>query len=89
MQQVIKRNGKLEDFNPVKLESSVKATCLAVHMSSKDANKVSKKITEHVSEWLKSKNEVTSTDIRQVVAKNLSKTDPHAGYLYKHHRIMG
>jgi transcriptional regulator NrdR family protein len=88
MKHVVKQQGSIESFDNRKVYASIYASCLSVHEPSAAAELIAEKVTNDVEAWLKTKNEVTATDIRQVAGKSLNKINPHAGYLYLHHRIM-
>lgn len=88
MKHVVKRSGMSEAFDPRKVYASVYASCLSVHESTKTAELVAESVTEQVNQWLKPKTEVTVTDLRRVIAKYLQEINPHAGFVYQHHRIL-
>lgn len=88
MKHVIKKSSKTDQYNSEKMYQSIYATCLAVNTSKKDAINIAKNVTKKLEEWLQTKNEVTSTDLRQQAGEYLSQFDHHAGYLYLHHHII-
>ncbi len=88
MKHIVKRRGVIETFDNRKVYASVYASCLSVHEPNEAAELIAEKVTKDVEAWLKPKSEVTSHDIRTVTGKYLQEINPHAGYLYLHHRIM-
>ena len=88
MKHIVKRAGHSEPFDERKLYASIYASCLSVHEQSATAELIAQKVTENVLNWLESKTEVTSNDIRGIAGQFLSEHNRHAGYLYLHHRIM-
>ncbi len=57
--------------------------CLAVRSLEGEAHMVARRVTERVIDWLSSKTEVTSDDIRRVAANNLQIYQPEAAYIYE------
>jgi transcriptional regulator NrdR family protein len=88
MKHVVKSNGRTETFNNQKLYASIYASCLSVRESATGAELVAQKVTKEVESWLFTKNEVTANDVRRIAGKYLSNVNPHAGYLYLHHRLI-
>ncbi len=77
-----------EKFDPVKLHRSVLASCLAVRAYEGEAHMVAEQVCKSVLNWLATKTEVTSSDIRRKAAEYLHIYHPEAAYLYEHQRIM-
>ena len=86
---VIKHNGKrpTERFIQDKLYDSICAACLSVHTPTGQAESIANAVCKAVVQWLESKPEVTSYDIRSVAARALQEYHPEAAYLYKQHKI--
>ncbi|MEK7620959.1 MAG: hypothetical protein AAB395_01235 [Patescibacteria group bacterium] len=82
---VVKSGGlhESERFDPLKLHGSLMAACLAVRSLEGEAHMVAQKITEKVIDWLDSKTEVTSNDVRRIAANNLQTYQPEAAYIYE------
>ncbi|HYG83323.1 MAG TPA: ATP cone domain-containing protein [Verrucomicrobiae bacterium] len=86
---VLKRHRQhSEPFDPVKLHQSVMAACLSVRSLEGEAHLTAEQVCSKVIDWLATKTEVTSADIRRVAAKNLHIYHPEAAYLYEHHRTI-
>ena len=85
---IVKRSSRQhpEPFNPAKLQKSIAAALLSSGAHVGHAEQVAKKVVEEVTEWLESRPEVTSADIRKVAAKHLQRHHPDASYLYEQHR---
>ncbi len=63
---IIKRDGKrpTEQFEHSKLHNSVRAACLSVRSPEGEAETIAKNVCAAVIEWLETKPEVTSSDLR-------------------------
>lgn len=86
---VLKRTtGQPEKFDAVKLHSSIVAACLAVRAHDGEAHVTAERVCRHVLDWLTTKSEVTSADIRRVAAAHLSNYHSEASYMYEHHPLM-
>jgi transcriptional regulator NrdR family protein len=88
MKHIVKRNSTLETYDSRKVYASMYTSCLSVHETSLVAELVAEKVTKDVDTWMAKKTEVTANDIRTFAGKKLTEINPHAGYLYLHHRIM-
>lgn len=85
---VVKRRRSIEDFDALKLHQSVVAACLAVRAFEGEAHGTAERVCQHVIDWLMTKEEVTSADIRRVAASHLTNYHPEAAYMYEHHRLI-
>ena len=86
---VVKRHTKhSEAFDPLKLHQSIVAACLAVRALEGEAHLTAERVCRHVIDWLTSKTEVTSADIRRVAANHLTVYHPEAAYMYEHHLLI-
>lgn len=86
---IIKRSGRrpTEDFHPDKLRISIEAACLSAGTAPGQAESVARAVVREVTEWLETRPEVTSHDLRRIAAKTLKRHHPDAAYLYEQHRI--
>lgn len=86
---VIKRNGQrpTERFEQTKLHASICAACLSVHTPEGQAKSIADAVCRAVAQWLESKPEVTSYDIRNIASRALQEYHTEAAYLYKQHKI--
>lgn len=86
---VLKRETKFsEAFDPMKLHQSIVAACLAVRAVEGEAHVTAERVCRHVIDWLLTKTEVTSADIRRVAATHLHTYHPEAAYMYEHHLLI-
>lgn len=85
---VVKSGGlhESEIFDPLKLHSSLIAACLAVRAFEGEAHMVAQKVCEKVIDWLETKTEVTSDDVRRIAATNLQTYQPEAAYVYESYK---
>lgn len=77
-----------EMFDPLKLHQSIVAACLAVREFEGAADVTAERVCKAVLDWLMTKDEVTSADLRRVAAKHLAIYHPEAAYIYEHHRMI-
>lgn len=87
---IVKRDGQRtsEAFDSAKLEASIRAACLSVRTPEGEADMTAKKVCTGVIDWLTTKPEVTSSDLRRKASELLESFHPEAAYLYKHHRLV-
>jgi len=85
---IIKRKGQrpTESFDKAKLHQSIVSATLSARAPEGQADRVAHAVTNYVLEWLESRPEVTSHDIRLVATRHLRSHHPDAAYLYEQHR---
>jgi len=86
---IVKRNGKrpTESFDEEKLKASIEAACLSAGAATGHAESIARAVVKEVNNWLSTRPEVTSHDLRRTAAKTLKNHHPDAAYLYEQHRI--
>lgn len=87
---VVKRGGRrpTENFQRDKLHSSIVAACLSVQAPVRQAEAIATAVCDHVIEWLETRPEVTSDDLRRAAVRRLHVHHPDAAYFYEQHRII-
>lgn len=75
-----------EPFSREKLQKSLVAACLSCGMPEGHSESTARRVVDSVIDWIESRPEVTSSDIRRVAAKYLRTYHPDASFLYEHHR---
>lgn len=86
---VVKRTTKhSEAFDPLKLHQSIVAACLAVRAFEGEAHATAERVCRGVIDWLNTKTEVTSADIRRVAAHYLQAYHEDAAYMYEQYRVI-
>lgn len=87
---VVKRSGQRpsEQFSRDKLHASLIAACLSAHCLPGQARTIANAVCSYVEEWLETRPEVTSHDLRRVATRHLTIHHPDAAYLYEQHRII-
>lgn len=85
---IVKRHGRNEVYDPKKVYASIFAACISVQEPAGAAEVLAQHVTDHVSDWIQKKTEVTSNDIRVQAAKHLNALNPDAGFQYLHHRVV-
>lgn len=83
-----RRSVQSENFDPLKLHQSIVAACLAVRAFEGEAHATAERVVKSVIDWLNTKTEVTSSDVRRVAANSLRTYHPEAAYMYEHHRLI-
>lgn len=86
---IIKRSGRrpTEAFEVEKLKASIEAACLSAGTAPGQAESIARAVARDVADWLESRPEVTSHDLRRIAADTLKNHHPDAAYLYDQHRI--
>lgn len=87
---IIKQAGHrpTESYARNKLHASVTAACLSAQCLPGQATAIADAVCAYVEEWLATRPEVTSHDLRRVATRHLSVHHPDAAYLYEQHRII-
>ncbi len=83
-----RRSDHSENFDPLKLHQSIVAACLAVRAFEGEAHATAERVVKGVIDWLNTKTEVTTEDVRRVAASTLRTYHPEAAYMYEHHRLI-
>ncbi|MGI6612127.1 MAG: ATP cone domain-containing protein [Candidatus Nanosyncoccaceae bacterium] len=83
---IIKSSGEKEAYNPNKIAASIYKSCLAVNSSMGEAEKYGELIAKEIDKWLKTKTEVTTTDLRIKSSRELKKYHPEAAYFYENYK---
>lgn len=86
---IVKRGGRrpTEQFNQEKLVNSLIAACITSGATLGQAEIAAHQALKDVLKWLEKRPEVTSSDLRRVAGRALSKYHTDAGYLYQQHRV--
>lgn len=83
------QTGASTPFDAARLHDSITTACYAVRLAEGVALDAAAHICQAVEDWLSSKSEVTSQDIRRKTSEILSIQCPEAGYFYQHqHTIL-
>ena len=87
---IVKRGGErpTESFLRHKLHASIVAACLSVQCPTGQAESIADAVCDRVLEWLDTRPEITSHDLRRIAARHLQVHHPDAAYLYEQHRII-
>lgn len=86
---IVKRSGLEEHFDERKVYASCFAACMSSGLRKKYSEKICEEVTRDLKKWMKSKNEVTSSQIFREVIKFLKKRDRDAAFMYETHRDIG
>ncbi len=88
MKHIVKRGGHVESYDERKLYASVYAAALATNQPVGVAELIAKEVVALTSEWLETKHEVTSNDIRRIASERLKSINSDVAYHYQHHRMV-
>ena len=88
MKHVVKRHGHSEKYDARKLYASVYAACRSVREPAGSAELIAEKVVTDMDEWIATKHEVTSNDVRISAVRHLKAYHPDAAYMYLHHRVV-
>lgn len=88
MKHIVKRGGHVESYDERKLYASIYAASIAVREPAGSAELIANEVVKTVNNWLGTKHEVTSNDIRRIAGNHLRVINPDAGYQYVHHRVV-
>ncbi len=78
---------KPEPFNPIKLKNTIYAACLNVREPEKSARQTAEQVTHEIKQWLQTKPEVTSLDLKDKVVHLLGQYHPEAAYIYEQYNV--
>ena len=77
-----------EAFDPIRLQTSIMGSCLAVRAFEGEAHLAAQHVCQSVISWLADKTEVTARDIRRIAAEALQVYHPEAAYLYENEQYI-
>lgn len=83
---VVKRDGRIEQYDRRKLLQSITAASLSVRTPEGAAEMNAHAVCNITENWLAKKPEVTSADIRRKAAEALEIYNPEAAYTYKQNK---
>lgn len=85
---IVKRKGHNEIYDERKVYGSCYFACRNAHLTEKEAEEISGKVTAEVTKWIKDKKLVSSDAIFMILAHELKKQNEDAGFLYETHRDL-
>lgn len=80
---VLDPSGNGQQFNPLTLHQSIVAACLSVRSHEGEAHTTAERVCRNVIDWLATKAEVTTRDIRRIASEQLGIYHPEAAYMYQ------
>ena len=86
MKHIVKRKGHKEMFDDRKIYASCYAASISAHLSKKEAEVICEKVAKEIKTWIKTKKDVTSTQIFKHVIKLMKSYDKNAAFMYETHR---
>jgi transcriptional regulator NrdR family protein len=86
MVKVIKKGGKIEEFNLNKIKKSLISAIERTNLSQKKKNELVEKITKRVFKFAKEKEEIFTAEIEAKILLELDKECPEAVNLWREYR---
>lgn len=86
MKHIVKRKCHREIFDERKVYASCYAASISAHLSKREAEIICEKISKDIKSWIKTKKNVTSTQIFKHVIKLMKSYDKNAAFMYETHR---
>lgn len=85
---IVKRAGQrpTESFLREKLHTSLVAACLSAQCPPGQAESIATAVGDRVMEWLETRPEITSHDLRRIASRHLQVHHPDAAYMYEQHQ---
>mgnify|MGYP000175394071 CR=1 FL=1 len=88
MIKVIKKGGKLEEFNLNKIKKSLILAIERTNLPQSNKNKLVEKITKKVLSFAKERDEIFSAEIEAKILLELEENCPEAAKLWREYRIQ-
>lgn len=90
MIDVVKRGGKrpTESYQRAKLERSVRAALHSLKTPEGQAGDVAAAVCDIVEQWLQSRHEITSDDLRRKATEALTPLHTEAAFMYKNYNVI-
>jgi len=88
MLHILKNNGEIVSYQLKRVARSVQLSCQAAEIESSEATAAVKSAVTALHQWLRDKEEVTTSDIRFQVTKALKETQPQAAVIYENARSL-
>ena len=82
-ESVIKRRGYKQKYDERKVYASIYAAALSCHYGERKSEKIAERVTKKINSWVKTKTNITSSEIRDQILKNIK--DEDVELMYRHH----
>lgn len=83
MKNVVKSDGRIEEFDIEKLENSIKKSFYMIKAPEGQAEELTQYVLRQFNSWHKNKAEITTVDIRVKIGKILKPISPETAYIFK------
>ena len=84
--KVIKRDGRIEDFDKKKVYNAAYRSCMNAHLDKGYSDKIAKEVVRDVLSVVRGKKKIKSNDLFQETVKIIKKYNYDAAFLYATHR---
>ena len=90
MIDVVKRGGKrqTETYERAKLERSIRSALRSLKTPDGQTEDTARAVCDLVEQWLESRHEVTSEDLRRKAGEALHPLHPEAAFIYKNYKVI-
>lgn len=90
MIDVVKQGGKrpTENFERAKLERSIRSALRSLKTPDGQTEDTARAVCDLVEQWLESRHEITSEDLRRKASDALTPLHPEAAFIYKNYKII-
>jgi transcriptional regulator NrdR family protein len=85
MALIVKRAEHKEAFDERKIYASVYAACISAHWEEQKCEKIADDVTRKLKQSLGKIEEISSTNIREMIIKELEQRDQQLAFFYKQH----
>ena len=83
--KVVKRDGSIEDFDEAKIKNSIHAACREAKLTEERIEELLETIVPNVLNSLASKEEVSFSEIRDIIFEELEKNEPAIIEIWKNY----
>ena len=83
---VVKRRGRKEKYDERKIYASVYESCHAAGLTTKQAEKISAKVSDTITKWAEKKDAMHAHEIHREVINALRKMDKDTAFMYEMHK---
>ncbi|MEK6904551.1 MAG: ATP cone domain-containing protein [Nanoarchaeota archaeon] len=84
--EIIKRNGKIEEYNEKKVFSAVFEACLNAHLSRNKSYEIAREVTKEANKKVKKMDYISSNNLFIYIVNIMKRFDEDAAFMFATHR---
>ncbi len=84
--EIIKRNGKIEEYNEKKVFSAVFEACLNTHLSRNKSYEIAREVTKEANKKVKKMDYISSNNLFIYIVNIMKRFDEDAAFMFATHR---